>query len=1140
MAPAVTAAPKAFGVSGSLWQMARNGALSGAALSGADAAVRGEDIAPAAGIGGFIGGAAGPVGKGVGKVIAAVADRFNPAAATPRNVVNVGGVDVPLSQSQLTQNPALSAEEQVLLRGGRGEPAQARAQSFKDLQDERVGQASDQIAAGLDPTGAAARTTPNEAAERVAAELIAQEQAQQAAAAGVHAGPMSPAQQGEDLARALGPAGSTTDQAERIAAELLSQEQARQAAEVANRAAVAHEGGDLARTLTGSRNVLAPFDAAESLSDRFAAARNAAKDDCRGKYAAVDAAPGEFAPGSAGGFGNDVQQGLRSAAVSLDRTNTPKALNALRVIDEHLNGVAPGQPRELPGVSPTHAQDVADIRAKFGDDVAAAYDRQKASADVPIMTQLPDGLTSITGVDWRNDIPGGRQSPKAQSLLEFIASKGGLGPDAELEAIGGHGHTVNVEGVGRRKLVRQGGWPLDYAREAAEEAGYLSGNHNGTSTVSDLLDAIDAEMRGQKRYPAGFEGHIGKREVVARSEREQHEFDAHMRGLEDDLAAAGHGELGPEVKSRAIRLMADEGMGADDAVERALHRLEQEDAARAAVRGSDFPGDRAPAAAAPQAGSGFTMRDVEQVRKQISTLYGDARRAMLGGGSGSDLHALEHIRDQFEARVEKMIAEGKFSGDGPAVLKMQQEARAAFADYKQKFAKRGAGDEVGAAVEKILGKFSDTKATPDTIVKLAYGSGSVPGGQMPVQIAQRIERIFGRNSEEFATYKQGLFAQLMAGEPENAAARIDEFLTGTKGRLLAQTVFGADERAGMAGYAERLRSTVPGEASPTPSANKILRDLMGANGAGTGVNAPATAQELKQRLSPEGWSRVKTMAFRELTQGDPADAAARMDAFLHSSNSNVLAQTMFSPGEQKSLAAYAERLRSNSAKIEPETGPAAAALRRYSGADGAPAVSSNKIVNDLMGATGKGNGVNAPLIASALKQRLSPEGWTSLRQGVWEKLTNAGEGKIQYEAQALSQRLHEFLNGSGSQLAGVLYSDQERALMKQLAAVYKQMIPVKGTTNPSGTAPMLARIANGARSSLLPLLGFNAGGLPGAAVALGVDKGLSKIANANQARKATELFFGEQPRPAVDPRFEQRAGLLSQGSLPTINQGRSR
>ncbi|WP_461314594.1 hypothetical protein [Bradyrhizobium embrapense] len=953
-------------------EMMRNGAISGAALSGADAAVRGEDIAPAAGVGGIIGGAAGPVGKGVGKVVAAVADRFNPAAATPRNVVNVGGVDVPLSQSQITQNPALSAEEQVLLRGGRGEPAQARAQAFKDLQDARVTEAGDQIAAGLDPTGTAARTTPNEAAEKIAAELIAQEQARQASAAGAVAGEMSPAQQRVDMARAIG-------------------------------------GGQI--------RAAAPADAAEVLSDRFAAARNAARADYRGKYGDVAAAPGEFAPGSAAGFRADVDAGLRAGdnPVSLDPTNTPKALRGLEIIDENLNAAGPGLPVPAPAAADLgaeHAQNVADIRAKFGDAVASAYDRQKAAV-TPAAAPAPAG-------------------PKAQSLLEFIASKGGLGPDAELAAIGGEGHTVNVEGVGRRKLVRQGGWPLDYAREAAEEAGYLRGNHGGTSTVNDLLDAIDAEMRGQKRYPEGFEGHIGKRETAARSEREQHEFDAHMRGIDEDLNAAGYGQLGGDVRQRAAKIMADEGATADDAVERAFHQLEQEDAA-ALSRGSDFPGDRTAAPAAQPAGAPFTMRDVEQVRKQLSTLYGDARRAMMAGGSGADLHALEHITEQFDRRVAQMVEQGKFSGDGPVVLQMQEAARASFADYKQKFAKRGAGDTVGAAVEKILGKFSDTRATPDEVVKLAYGSGSAPGGQMPVQIAQRIERIFGRNSDEFATYKQGLFAHLTGGEPEEAAARIGEFLNGTKGRLLAHTVFDAGERAQLARYAHRLRGTIPQPNEP---------------------------------------------------------------------------------------------------------GAIAATLRRYAGADGAPPASANKIINDLMGATGKGNGVNAPLIASALKQRLSPEGWTSLRQGVWEKLTNAGEGKIPYEAQALSQRLHEFLNGAGSQLAGVLYTDQERALMKQLAAVYKQMIPVKGTTNPSGTAPMLARIANGARSSLLPLLGFNTAGLPGAAVALGVDKGLSRVANANQARKATELFFGDQPRRAVDPRFATGAGIAGRGLLSIEDQRR--
>ncbi|MGJ4997312.1 hypothetical protein ACQR0Z_23010 [Bradyrhizobium sp. HKCCYLS3077] len=962
MTAPMSAAPKAFGLAGSLPQMVRNGAISGGALAAADAAVRGESPIEAAGMGAAIGGVAGPVGRGVGKVAAAIADRVRPAAPVAQNIARVGDVEIPLSQSQVTQNPALSAEEQIILRGGRGEPAQERAQGFKDLQDARVSAARDNIAAGFNPNGAGA--SPQDAAERIAAELIAKEQAQQAA-------------------------------------------------DVANVAQVGREGRSLARSLDAGGQMRAPsaFDAGETLSDRIAAAREAAKADYRGKYAKVDEQPGEFAPGSAAGFRNDVEAGLANAdrpVSQLDETNHSLSLKALDVIDRRLNAVGPGRPGAVADLGAEHAQNVADVRAKYGDQVAAAYDRQKAAAT----------------------------TPKSQSLLEFIASKGGLGPDAELEAIGAHNHVVNVDGAGRRKLVRQGGWPLDYAREAAEEAGYLRGDHNATSTQRDFLDAIDTEMRGQKRYPEGFEGHATKRERAARSEREQHDYEQHIRGLEEDLAAAGHSELNPDVRRRAVELMSREGVDADTAVEHAFAQLEQEDAAGL----GGFPGDRAaPPAAAPKTaqrpGAGFTMRDVEQVRKELVTLYGDARRKMMAGGSGADVHALEHIMDQFGARVERMVQEGKFSGDGPAVLEMQREARAAFADYKAKFSRRGSGDAVGAAVEKILGKFSDTAATPDAVVRLAFGDLSRPGGQMPVQIAQRIISIFGRNSPEFTTYKQGLFAHLMEGAPEKAAARIDEFLKGTKGKLLAQTVFDGQERAALAQHAQRLRSTLP-------------------------------------------------------RPNDP--------------------------------------------------GVAAAAIRRYTGADGAPPASPQKIINDLMGANGKGTGANAPLIAQGLKKQLSPESWNRLRQLAFRELTDAGEGKIPFEAQALSQRLHEFLNESGGQLAQVLYSPQELDLMRKLAAVYKQMIPVKGTSNPSGTAPMLAKMAGGLRQTLLPLLGLTHGGLPGAAVAFAADKAVTAAGNLNAAHNATRLFYGPQAGRPVSERLMLASGLRSQAAIQQSNEDRRR
>jgi hypothetical protein len=976
-APLMAAAPAAFGLEGTVPQMVAKGAASGAALNAADAVTRGENPVTAAETGGIIGGAAGPAGKLVGKAVSAIADRFRPPETVPQNVARVGNTDIPLTQSQTMGNPAASAEEQIIARGGRGESAQERAQSFNDLQGGKVNEARDTIAAGLDPSGKSSGLAPQDAAEKVASELIAQERASQAADAGVHSGMMSPEQNGADLARSF--AG-------------------------------------------GKMQAPTAFDAGESLSDRLAAARDAAKADYRGKYAAVAQQPGEFAPGSAAGFRGDVENGLRSAEnpVSLDATNTPKSLHALDVIDRHLNLAGPGEPKlaaVAADLGPQHAQNVADIRARFGDDVAAAYDRQKSAVSGASSAAEQPNLKIGA-----NPQP---SAPKVQSLLEFLASKGGLGPDSELEAIGAHNHTVNVDGVGRRKLVKQGGWPLDYAREAAEEAGYLRGDHSGTSTTNDLLDAMDAEMRGQKRYPEGFEGTETKREGAARSEREQHEHDQFTQGLEDELHAAGHGEIGPDVKQRAVRLMANEGMHPDTAVEHAIAQLDQEEAAGA---GHGFPGDRAPSPKeAASAGSSFNMRDVEQVRKQLSTLYGDARRSMLSGGSGADLHALGHIQDQFDARVEQMVADGKFSGDGPAVLKMLKDARASFADYKQKFAKRGAGDTVGAAVEKILGKFSDTKATPDEVVKLAYGSGSSLGGQMPVQVAQRIAKIFGRKSEEFATYKQGLFHRLTEGEPAKVAERIGEFLSGTKGRLLAQTVFDKGERASLVKYADRLRSTLP---------------------------------------------------------------------------------------------------------REPEKGVGATLIRRIAEGNGTP----NDIVSSLMGANGRGAGANSPLVASELKRRLSPEGWTQLRQMAFKKLTESGQGKIEFEAQALSQRMHEFLNEGGSQLAKVLYSPKELGLMKQLAGVYKQMIPVKGTTNPSGTAPMLAKIAKGTQHQLLPLLGFGHGGVPGAIVGMAADKGLTALSNAKAARKATELFYGPQAKRPTNPVYSKAARLIAQSALTQSNQ----
>lgn len=216
------------------------------------------------------------------------------------------------------------------------------------------------------------------------------------------------------------------------------------------------------------------------------------------------------------------------------------------------------------------------------------------------------------------------------------------------------------------------------------------------------------------------------------------------------------------------------------------------------------------------------------------------------------------------------------------------------------------------------------------------------------------------------------------------------------------------------------------------------------------------------------------------------------------------------------MSAYAKRLRST----EPGAGPAnevERAVARIAGTDGHLPASPGEVVDMLYSRSGKGDKGISVRLAQHLKTNLTPESWTAARQGMWEKLTNAGEGKIELGPQALAQRLHEFLNESGKSLANVMFSPAERAEMAKLAAVYKRMTPMKGTTNPSGTAPMLAKIADKASGNIMALIGLGAHGVSGAIVGHGISKATGAIKDARAAKDATRLFFGAQPRRAAVP-----------------------
>jgi hypothetical protein len=952
--PAMMAAPAAFGLTGPLPQMVMRGAASNAALAAADAAVRGENIVAPAAIAGAAGAAAPLVARAVGKGVQAVRDYRNPAPVVPQNVERAGGVDIPLTTGQATADPAVQAEEEIMRRGARGSSAEAIARQADEEAKKALEEATSGIAASLDPRA----VNPDVAVQALASPRTAPQAAGQL-----------------------------------VQSELAAQAAAQDAARAAQVSRVGAEGETLARGLGGGAAPVSPFDAAEKTGAAVAARRAASVERTKQAYKARDEVAGEFDPSVPQGLAEDIrarlQTGPASERIHVDPVNESVANKALKIIDQTVGRdsglfadaavakLEPAPARAAVGLPAKATEDetVAALRAKFGDSVADAYAKQNA--------------------------------PQPLSLLEFIASKGGLKPDAELDAIGlNHGHRSQIPGQkGFFGTVRQNGSSVDRMREAAQEAGYFRDSHGGTSTPTEFLDAIDAELRGQKKYPAGHEGFKSKRDTAKTETRESAQSDRINQGFADDLAAAGHGGLNPELKQRAVGLMREEGMSADDAVETAFRHAEQEDAAGAARAASDFPGDRQAGTAAAVEAKPVDLRTMDDARKQLVTLYKDAKRKAVMQGDSSDLRAMGRILHEFDNSISDAMAAGKFSGDAKLAKELQEAARKSHAEYKETYSAKP-GDEIGRAVEKILGRYSDTAATPEQIQALSYGPKGHPGTGNSVKVALRLKKIL--SPEEFAQWKSGLFKYVDDSELSMAkrAGRIDNFLQTS----LAKGAMTADERASMSAYSRNLRAAEP--------------------------------------------------------SGRPSNDLEK-------------------------------------------------AVARIAGTDGHLPASPIEVADMLYSRTGKGDKGVSQRLAAHLKQNLTPESWTAVRQGMWEKLTNAGEGKIPFEAQALSQRLHEFLNESGKGLSTILFTAPERAEIAKLAGVYKRMIPAKGTTNPSGSATIGARIARKSLDHLGAMLGYGAHGLPGAIVGHMVQKGAGALKDARAAKEATRLFFGVQSKRAV-------------------------
>lgn len=163
-------------------------------------------------------------------------------------------------------------------------------------------------------------------------------------------------------------------------------------------------------------------------------------------------------------------------------------------------------------------------------------------------------------------------------LIDFLIARGGIADfKGELRAIG----AAEISERFRGRLVKEDGESLDYAREAAAEAGFFDHIYgdaetaSNRSTVADLLDVLEEEVR----IRTGGAARAGE--------------DAALAGLEAtvaDIARMAGPAVDDAVLARAARMAVEEGLDPFDALERVWIAEDLPPAARPERGGEIAPG----------------------------------------------------------------------------------------------------------------------------------------------------------------------------------------------------------------------------------------------------------------------------------------------------------------------------------------------------------------------------------------------------------------------------------------------------------------------------------------------------------------------------------------------------------------------
>lgn len=330
-----------------------------------------------------------------------------------------------------------------------------------------------------------------------------------------------------------------------------------------------------------------------------------------------------------------------------------------------------------------------------------------------------------------------------------------------------------------------------------------------------------------------------------------------------------------------------------------------------------------------------------------------------------------------------------------------------------------------------------------------------------------------------------------------------------------QNTFRARARGDDAGAA--IQKIVERNATPEEVANYVLgSSRVGDNG--LSVRMFGRLKEMLGQNSPE-FQGLRGAAWQKLTAGADAATPAGAQKLALSireftgGRGSTLAKQMFNADELGAMQRYASALQSFSAMAKNPVSKVEAEGAIKTLID----VANQRLSPENMASAllGHGNRVTTAQhrLVDAVGDIVGREGpeWAAIKQGQWQKLTGVTDGAIEMGPQKMSQRLHEFLNGSGKSMAEKLYTPAELTEMRKFAAIQRARIAPPGSTNPSNSGNRLAGLARQGAASITSMLGASAAGPVGAGIGYVGGKTIEGVSNLRAASQARKLFSGQEP-----------------------------